>query len=128
MMQAAAKHWQNVEQEGSIVNVVAAFQRGMPQIAHTSAARSAVSNLAQSLAVEWAPHKIRVNCIAPGLILHEGLYQIPNLKKFVDRYINESPFKRAGTPLEVANAVLFLASEQSNYITGEIIYVSGGRF
>jgi 3-oxoacyl-[acyl-carrier protein] reductase len=113
---------------GKIVNISSRALAGGPGQANYSAAKAGIVGLTKSMAKELGRYAINVNCIAPGLILHEGLYEIPNLKKFVDRFINESPFKRAGTPLEVANAVLFLASEESNYITGEIIYVSGGRF
>jgi citronellol/citronellal dehydrogenase len=125
MMQAAAKQWRNLEQEGSIVNVVAAFQRGMPQIAHTSAARSAVSNLAQSLAVEWAPYKIRVNCIAPGAIETTGLNVYPEEAR-VD-FDRRNPMRRLGTVMEVAEGVVFLSGPTSGYVTGQTLIADGGQ-
>lgn len=113
---------------GKIVNISSRALAGGPGQANYSSAKAGIVGLTNSMAKELGRYSINVNCVAPGLILHEGLAKIPNLNKFVDRYINESPFKRAGTPMEVANAVLFLSSDDSNYVTGEIIYVSGGRF
>src|SRR3990167_4156995 len=68
MMHAMARRWQGTGTRGNIVNIVATFQRGMPGVAHTCAARAAVTHLSKTVAVEWAQHGIRVNCIAPGAI------------------------------------------------------------
>ncbi len=73
MMQAAAKKWREAGSPGSIVNVVAVVWRGMPGIAHTCAARAGVIYLSKTLAIEWAPLNIRVNCVAPGIIATEGM-------------------------------------------------------
>ena len=66
MMQAAARQWSERKQPGNIVNIVADIWRGMPQLAHTAAARAGVVYLSKTVAVEWAPMNIRVNCVAPG--------------------------------------------------------------
>ena len=126
MMQAAARRWRDHEQPGSIVNVIADFWRGMPQIAHTSAARAAVANLAMSLGVEWAPLNIRVNCVAPGVIETSGLnvYPVDARKNFYNR----NPMKRLGTVMEIAEAVLYLGGPSGSYITGETLTVDGGQF
>jgi citronellol/citronellal dehydrogenase len=125
MMQAAARQWRDHEQEGNIVNIVAAFQRGMPQIAHTSAARAAVSNLAQSLAVEWAPFGLRVNCVSPGAIETTGLNVYPEEAR-VD-FDRRNPLRRLGTVMEVAEAVVYLAGPTGGYITGQTLIVDGGQ-
>ncbi len=66
MMQAAAKRWRERRTGGSIVNIVADIWRGLPQMAHTAAARAGVIYASKTVAVEWAPDGIRVNCMAPG--------------------------------------------------------------
>ena len=68
MMQTAAKRWRETGRNGAIVNIIAVYSRGLPQIAHTCAARAGVAYLSKSVAVEWAPLGIRVNCVAPGAI------------------------------------------------------------
>ena len=77
MMQAAARRWIADERPGAIINIVAVFQRGMPDIAHTCAARAGVTYLSKTVAVEWAPDRIRVNCVAPGCIETEGFNVYP---------------------------------------------------
>src|SRR3984893_11772391 len=72
MMQAAAQRWRDNKYPGSIVNIVVVTTHGLYGIAHTIAARSGVIGLSRSVAVEWAPLKIRVNCVAPGAIETEG--------------------------------------------------------
>ena len=125
MMQAAARQWKKHEQPGSIVNIIAAFWRGMPQIAHTSAARAAVSNLALSLGVEWAPHHIRVNCVAPGAIETTGLNVYPKEAR-VD-FDRRNPMRRLGTVMEIAESVIYLAGPTGSFITGETLTVDGGQ-
>ena len=66
MMQETAKRWVAAGAGGNIVNIVATIERGMPQVAHTCAARSGVIYLSKTLSTEWAPLGIRVNCVAPG--------------------------------------------------------------
>src|SRR6266404_7092703 len=73
MMQAAAQRWRDHKHPGSIVNIVAVVNRGMPQVAHTAAARAGVIYLSKTLSVEWAPLGIRINCVAPGSIATDGL-------------------------------------------------------
>ena len=126
MMQAAARKWRDNGQAGSIVNILAAFYRGMPQIAHTSAARAAVSNLALSLGVEWAPHNIRVNSVAPGTIETVGLNVYPPEARAT--FTNRNPMRRLGTVMEVAEAVAYLGGPSGTYITGETLTVDGGQY
>src|SRR5512139_867386 len=73
MMQAAARQWRDRDAPGNIVNIVTVIDRGMPGVAHTCAARAGVIYLSKTVAVEWAPLQIRVNCVAPGTIETEGM-------------------------------------------------------
>lgn len=125
--QAAAGHM-IPRRSGKIINISSRAWLGNSGQANYSAAKAGIVGLTRALAKELGRFGINVNCIAPGLILHEGITRIPNAEKFVQRFIEASPLKRAGQPLEIANAVLFLASEESSYISGDVLHVSGGRF
>ena len=122
--QAAARAWKAHDQPGNVVSIVLDNFRGMPSIAHSSAARAAVMNLARTLAVEWAPHRIRINCVAPGAIESSGFAQYPaeRLKQFY----NSNPMRALGDVHDVAQACVYLASPAAKFITGETIVVDGG--
>src|ERR1700758_2251096 len=77
MMQAAARRWREAASPGCIVNIVAVVGRGMPGVAHTCAARAGVIALSKTVAIEWAPLGIRINCVAPGAIMTEGMEVYP---------------------------------------------------
>jgi citronellol/citronellal dehydrogenase len=122
--QTMGKHFFIPAQSGAIVNIVLNNFRGTPGMAHSAAARAAVSNLSMSLAVEWARYNIRVNCIAPGIIQSSGLDNYPpELTADLTKHI---PMKRLGSVDEVAWMTLFLASPMGAYTTGDTIYVDGG--
>lgn len=124
MMQAAARHWRELDAPGNIVNIVAVVDRGMPGIAHTAAARAGVIAASRTVAVEWAPLRIRVNCLAPGLIASEGLNVYP--PEAQKEFPLANPLKRPGTLREIAEAAVFLASAASTFINGEVMTVDGG--
>jgi citronellol/citronellal dehydrogenase len=124
MMQRAARYWRDRRRAGSIVNVVVVTERGMPGVAHTVAARSGVIGLSRTVAVEWAPLKIRVNCVAPGLTATEGLAVYPPEAK--KEFPRANPMRRPGTPLEIAQAVIYLGAASGSFITGEVLTVDGG--
>lgn len=109
---------------GRIVNIIANILRGFPGMAHTGAARAGVENLTKSLAVEWAPHRIQVNAVAPGTIESSGTDRYP--PELVVKARAQTPAHRLGTPEEVAHAVAFLASDAADYITGTTLYIDGG--
>ena len=91
-----------------------------------SASKGAVVQLTKSLAVEWAEFNVQVNAIAPGFVETEMTkvsLSIPERKKWI---LDRTPAKRLGTPIEIANAVYFLASPASDFITGQTLYVDGG--
>ena len=116
------------QNSGVIVNVIANIIRGFPGMAHTGAARAGVENLTKTLAQEWATHQIRINCVAPGIIASSGLSTYPKEIQAVFEHAKEViPFKRFGDSKEVANAICFLASDLSSYISGTTLYVDGAQ-
>jgi len=125
MMQAAARAWVARGVPGAIVNIVADFWRGMPGIAHTAAARAGVTFLSKSVAVEWAPLDIRVNCIAPGVLETSGFAHYP--PEGLRTYTQANPLKRAGDVWDVAEATVYLAAPSAKFITGEVLTVDGGQ-
>jgi len=108
MMQAVARAWAERQLPGVIVNIVADFWRGMPGIAHTAAARAGVAYLSKSVAVEWAPLGIRVNCIAPGVLETSGFAHYP--PEGLKTYKEANPMKIAGDVWDVAETCAYLAA------------------
>jgi 3-oxoacyl-[acyl-carrier protein] reductase len=116
------------QQRGKIINIVSvAGLYGSPMTAPYGAAKAGVMNFTKSLAMEWAKHHIYVNAVAPGPILtasgRDLLWSDADLQAKV---LAQVPLGRFGEPEEVANAVIFLASDASSYTTGETLYVDGG--
>ena len=101
--------------QGNIVNIVATFQRGMPGVAHTCAARAAVTYLSKTVAVEWAQYGIRVNCIAPGAIASTGFRQYS--PEAVKAFAGANPMKHVGDVQDVAEAVVYLSAPSGKFIT-----------
>jgi NAD(P)-dependent dehydrogenase (short-subunit alcohol dehydrogenase family) len=125
MMQSAAQHWRDRQQPGTIVNIVAVVSRGMPQVAHTAAARAGVIYLSKTLSTEWAPLNIRINCVAPGSIATDGLNVYP--REAAEAFTISNPMKRLGDVMDIAQAVVYLAAPTGKFITGELLTVDGGR-
>jgi citronellol/citronellal dehydrogenase len=124
MMQAAAKRWRDHKHPGSIVNIVVVTTHGLYGIAHTIAARSGVIGLSRAVAVEWAPLRIRVNCVAPGAIETDGWsVYTPQARA---AYPRSNPMMRAGSPWDIAEACVYLAGPSGRFITGETLTVDGG--
>ncbi|MEE2830355.1 MAG: SDR family oxidoreductase [Myxococcota bacterium] len=114
------------EKGGVIINIIAEMWRGFPGMAHTGAARAAVDNLTKTLAVEWAHCGIRVNAVAPGVILSSGFDTYDPF--FQEQFLamkDNVPARRLGTEEEVSAAVCFLLSPAAAYITGETMRVDG---
>jgi citronellol/citronellal dehydrogenase len=125
MIQTVANRWMIPKRKGCIINIVANIWRGMPGIAHTGAARAGVVNLTKSLAIEWARFRIRIHCVAPGIIATEGLKVYPEeVTRDLEKKI---PWKRLGRPEEVAGVVAFLASPCGEYCTGATFPIDGGH-
>ena len=124
MMQEAARRWREKGAGGNIVNIVAHVERGMPQAAHSCAARAGVIYLSKTIATEWAPLNIRVNCVAPGTIETDGFTVYP--PNALARFHEANPMKRLGSAWDVAEASVYLASDAANFVTGEVLTVDGG--
>lgn len=82
--------------------------------------------MTEALAVELAPHNIRINAIAPWMIETPMIEQIKQDPKMLEGILARVPLKRVGRPEEVSNVVLFLASDKSSYMTGATVVVDGG--
>lgn len=112
-------------QRGRIINITAQVARGFPGMAHTGAARAGVDNLTKTLAVEWAQFGIRVNAVAPGVIRSSGTDQYP--PALLKQAQAATPLKRLGSPAEVAQLVVYLASPWADYVTGQTFAIDGGQ-
>ena len=90
------------------------------------ATKGAVDMITRTLAAEWAPHNINVNAIAPSLIYTELAARTLQDPERLQRYLANVPLKRVGQPKDVVGVCVFLASDASDFITGQILYVDGG--
>jgi peroxisomal 2,4-dienoyl-CoA reductase len=128
---------------GRIVSIsMTLHYRGWPLMAHATAAKAGVDALTRTLAMEWAPQKIRLNAIAPGPIPTEGVKKafmppansgVADVFAVADRHMaeyaqNKIPLGRWGSPRDIANMVAFLASPAGDWITGSIFVIDGGEW
>ncbi len=113
------------QKRGRIVNVIANVARGFPGMVHTGAARAGVENLTKSLAIEWAQFGVRVNAVAPGVIKTSGTQQYP--PQLLETAQKSAPLKRLGSAEEVSHLVVYLASPQADFVTGQTFYIDGGQ-
>lgn len=127
-LQRAAKTMVAEGIAGAIVNMSSVnAQVAIPSIAAYCASKGGVMQLTKATALALAPHGIRVNAVGPGSIDTEmmaGVNANPEAMKMV---MSRTPLQRIGTPREIGDVVAFLASPKAGYITGETIYVDGGR-
>jgi 3-oxoacyl-[acyl-carrier protein] reductase len=111
---------------GRIVTVSSlAGLRPRPMQIHYSTAKAGVIAFTRSCAEAFAPHNVRCNCVAPGLIDTEMVRVLPDDR--IASIVNQTPISRLGQPEEVAAAIRFLLSDESNFITGQTLMVCGGR-
>lgn len=90
------------------------------------ATKGAVELITQALALEWAPHNIRVNALGPALVITPGTKHIAEDPELAKKYASAVPLGRIGMPEDMAGAVNFLVSEAASFVTGQTIYVDGG--
>jgi NAD(P)-dependent dehydrogenase (short-subunit alcohol dehydrogenase family) len=125
--QGAAKRWAAEKRPGSIVNIASILGlRTIGQVAPYNASKAGLIHLTQALAMEWARYRIRVNAICPGYIeteMNSAFWKTPGGQKLIDRI----PQRRIGQPEHLDGALLLLASEAGDFMTGSTITVDGGH-
>ena len=136
--QAAARHMIENANKGTIVTIGSrASRRGNPNIIAYSASKFGVLGMSQSLALALAPHGIRVNCVCPGSVdtdMADAEIEIAHKKtginedKLKQMAIDSVPLGRLTSPEDLANTIVWLASSQSNHLTGQAINVNGGSW
>lgn len=116
------------QQSGAIVNLSSTMgSRGNPQAPMYVASKHAVEGFTKSVALEACRYNVRVNAVAPGPIATEMLERIAGGADNLPKVAASIPAGRIGEPEEVADAILFMASRQASYITGQILAVNGGK-
>ncbi len=126
----AATPWMEQQGGGAVINIssISGLEASLPGVAAYAAAKAALISQSKSMAMELAPKGIRVNCVAPGSIdFPDGFWD--NVRKsnkpFYDMVVGSIPFGRMGRPEEIANAVVFLASEKASWVSGAMLPVDG---
>ena len=99
----------------------------IPTIAGYNASKGGVTNLTRCMALALAPHGIRVNAVGPGSIMTDVLSSVATDEEAWQRILSRTPLGRIGEPSEVAEVAAFLASGAASYMTGQVVYVDGGR-
>ncbi len=131
LMCSAVRPFQVERGWGRIVNLSSASAMGNRDQANYSAAKAGVLGFTRSLAVELGPHGITSNAVAPGYIVSDMTAAMAkrlgaDFEQFQKMVAEQTPVRRVGQPADVAHAVSFLASEGAGFVTGEVIYVTGG--
>ncbi len=130
LSQAVARQMVSAGKPGSIINIAStAGAVARPGVAHYCASKAALIMLTKVLAIEWAEHNIRVNAVAPGLVETPGVRRALVTDEDRDEHykkLTKIPLSRPGEPREIADAVVFLASSASSYVTGHTLFVDGG--
>ena len=130
-----ANHWligmvapQMIERQSGSIIIVSSIGglRGSPVIGAYCISKAADMQLARNLAVEFGPHNVRVNCIAPGLIKTDFARALWEDADMLKARMSTTPLQRIGEPDEIAGAAVFLASQAGSYVTGQSLVVDGG--
>ena len=124
MMQEAARRWIDNDAPGDVINISTIQGRASVGIPHTAAARAGGVALTRSLAVEWAPHHIRVNSIGVGVIASEGLRNYPPEAR---ASFGHNPMRRLGDVWDIAQGAVYLASDAAGFVTGIHLDITGGE-
>ena len=130
--QAVARHMVDKVKEGKDAGVIINISSvdavyGLPQYCTYSISKGGVNQLTKVMAISLAPYGIRTNAIGPGSINTEMFSNLVADPKSRERVLSRTPLQRLGEPEEIASIALFLASDESSYITGQTIYADGGR-
>lgn len=126
--QRAARAMVEHKIEGSIINMSSINAVvAIPSIAAYCASKGGVMQLTKASALALAPHNIRVNAVGPGSIDTAMMAGVNSNPEAMQRVMSRTPLKRVGTAREIGDVVAFLASSKASYVTGETIYVDGGR-
>ena len=126
--QAAARQMVAQGRGGTIINMSSVNAvMAIPAITPYVAAKGGVNQLTKVMALALVDHGIRVNAIGPGSIMTEVFKSVATDKAAMNKILSRTPMGRVGEPEEIASVALFLASEDSSYITGQTIYPDGGR-
>ncbi len=125
--QAVTRYWRKTGRGGKVINIGSVHgTRSWQGLAAYAAAKTGLISLTRTMALELAPYHTNVNLVSPGAILTGGNESLTSDVEFMARVKKEIPLGRMGEGEEVANLVLFLASDESNYITGTEIVIDGG--
>jgi len=126
--QAAARQMVSQGTGGTIINMSSINAIvAIPNIIPYVTAKGGVNQLTRGMALALADRGIRVNAIGPGSIMTEMLKSVAHDKEAMHRVLSRTPLGRAGEPEEIGKVAVFLASDDSSYMTGEVVYVDGGR-
>ena len=125
--QAVARALVAANRPGAIVNISSSAVRGDPRGVHYSSSKAGIVGLTRAMALALAPHRIRVNAIAPGLT-DTAQPRYSNTEEQIAERAREIPLGRIAQPEEIANVVVFLASSEAGWVTGELIHVNGGAY
>ncbi|MCJ7787021.1 SDR family oxidoreductase [Patescibacteria group bacterium] len=128
--QAAAKEMIKQKSGGAIVNIASIAMGqvgvGFSTLAHYCASKGGIVAMTETLALELAPYNIRVNAVAPGMIDTPMVAPLEQDQKTMEGTLARIPLHRVGKPEEVSKLVLFLASDESSYMTGSTVVIDGG--
>ena len=125
--QAAARAMVAAGRPGAIVNISSSAIRGDARGVHYSASKAGVLGLTRAMALALAPHRIRVNAIAPGLT-NTAQPRYGNTEEQIAARAREIPLGRMAEPEEIARIAVFLASDDAGWMTGELVHVNGGAY
>ncbi|NJN94630.1 MAG: 3-oxoacyl-ACP reductase FabG [Anaerolineales bacterium] len=125
--QAVAREMAEAGRGGKIVNIASICSAiALVGEAHYIASKGGLLMLTKAMALDLAPYNINVNAVGPGVIETAMTANSLSSPARVEMFFNHIPLKRIGQPRDIANAVLFLASDEADYVTGTILYVDGG--
>src|SRR5712691_3040931 len=130
-----ANHWliqlvapQMIERRDGSIIIISSIGglHGSAVLGAYNISKAADFQLARNLAVEFGPHNVRVNCIAPGLVKTDFARALWDNPQTLERRLAKTPLTRIGQPEDIAGAAVFLASDQASFITGQVLVVDGG--